>query len=1361
MLQHTKPMKSIFFLRKGSVGHAFQFALPVAIFAVFTAFGCRQILPIATPPGTSGAPLLEVAFDTPETDPEIAWNNALERLPAVTSAAYPDADSVSVYEWEKTAYSTNGTYTTESVILVKALTQSGVEDIRVFSFWNNDFYGSFTITDARIHAADGTVRDVDIAAHTKEVVDSSQLSSNIHNADDKNISLQFPGVNPGDAVELRCRRDIQKARVENTFSDYLVFEGSNPILWQGVEIRQPAGLPIRSRVLRNTETVSLLHTAGHAPDGSLVERWVAADTPRIFKEPQMPAAYTCTARLLVSTLSDWKELSRWYAALCEPRLAAVNDDIRKKVAELTDDGKLPREERLEALFRFVSRDIRYMGTMAEKEAPGYEPHDVSLTFGERNGVCRDKAALLVAMLRLAGIDAWPVLIHTDAKKDPCVPQPFFNHAIVAADSLDPDNPYVLMDPTSETTRSLLPEYLCEKSYLVARAEGDSLRETPAVPAEKNTLDGYSRYLLREDGSARLESTLSFHGFHDAAYRAFFAGSSADSIRRFSQRMVSSAVSGAVLTNWELSPTLENLRTDNRELTLKIVAEIPQVFPKSFATNSLCFLEPPRLAENCSIASRLLPKLGLEKRRFPLQINCTSGYRETIEFILPDSVTLLPHGEQTTHTDGFSFVDRSGTDPETKRPILERSLLLTQTEISPESYRLFRKNRETEERASRTMELLRHAPDAHATAPETNLDAVLAKAIKQQPPDDVFEQETETVISFPECPDPASDTNGVSWNIRKTRRIKVLTYAGQNAVSDYTFYTFPPYRNVSVVTAVVETVDGVRKPVDLSINWFEADQPWVQAAPRYPAGKICTLSFPNVSPGATIEFTTEETFRNQPFFSFASLLGSNASYGKRSFIVIGDNPLAQSFTVREPFYPDYGTNQTLTVSIGKTADGTPFKTWQMTGPGPDSRTPLEGNMPDASWLLPILRGGTTTAQEYAIALERQIRRLSDPNTETNTAAYARALVPVHASVREKIRAIRDDISKKMRTAGPAFSSLPDSLLSHADTTLSAQYGHALDLRILELAMARALGLDPTLRFYAPRWNGAPFIDHDAVSPAVFNHIAGAVVDPVDGKTYLLEGNSQYAPVSLNALEGFPYLEIKPGDKSPVWHAAAPETPAFADTGSSWKDARYDVSMNPDGSATIKHQILFGGSDAEAFRSTYVRMVPEERSRYEQSLVKRIAQSAQALEPVDAQYEPDGPFALSVTVFVPDYAARLGEELDAEIPGDTFGLYPLPERRLYPFFRSSFLRQRATWTFHPPKDCVATLVPEPLSFSTHGATYTRTVETLPDGALRIGVTSFLTPGCFPAEIYPDYVRQALSTTGVAANHILFTPLNPSDR
>ncbi len=99
--------------------------------------------------------------------------------------------------------------------------------------------------------------------------------------------------------------------------------------------------------------------------------------------------------------------------------------------------------------------------------------DVCITFNKNYGVCRDKAALLVSFLRMAGFKAYPVLINIGAKRDPDVPEPDFDHAIACVQLENKD--YLLMDPTDENTRDLLPSYDCNRSYLECRAEGENLR----------------------------------------------------------------------------------------------------------------------------------------------------------------------------------------------------------------------------------------------------------------------------------------------------------------------------------------------------------------------------------------------------------------------------------------------------------------------------------------------------------------------------------------------------------------------------------------------------------------------------------------------------------------------------------------------------------------------------------------------------------------------------------------------------------------------------------------------------------------------------------------------------------------------
>jgi len=45
-------------------------------------------------------------------------------------------------------------------------------------------------------------------------------------------------------------------------------------------------------------------------------------------------------------------------------------------------------------------------------------------------VCRDKAALLVSLLEVAGSKPFPSVVNVGSKKDAEVPEPSFNHAIV-------------------------------------------------------------------------------------------------------------------------------------------------------------------------------------------------------------------------------------------------------------------------------------------------------------------------------------------------------------------------------------------------------------------------------------------------------------------------------------------------------------------------------------------------------------------------------------------------------------------------------------------------------------------------------------------------------------------------------------------------------------------------------------------------------------------------------------------------------------------------------------------------------------------------------------------------------------------
>ena len=199
-----------------------------------------------------------------------------------------------------------------------------------------------------------------------------------------------------------------------------VLEGTSYIRHWSYVVHAPAALPLVSLGLRDPIPGTVSATT-HQEGDHIVYDWEVANVPRMFDEPHMPPYDQVLQRLFVSTLHCWQDISSWYWGLSLAHLQHTTPDMVKTVADLTAN-KSGDMDKVKALFYYVSKNVRYMGVTPETDRPGWEPHDVSTTFDKKYGVCRDKAGLLVAMLRLAGFKAWPVLINIGARRDPEVPR---------------------------------------------------------------------------------------------------------------------------------------------------------------------------------------------------------------------------------------------------------------------------------------------------------------------------------------------------------------------------------------------------------------------------------------------------------------------------------------------------------------------------------------------------------------------------------------------------------------------------------------------------------------------------------------------------------------------------------------------------------------------------------------------------------------------------------------------------------------------------------------------------------------------------------------------------------------------------
>jgi len=385
----------------------------------------------------------------------------------ITKAKYPDCDDATVEKKMVRVYRADGTGESQDEAFVKVLTEKGKRANRTVSL--NFMLPYFTVEVPKLEVIKpgGEVIPVDIAANSKETIDESQMQQNIYDPNLRVLQVNIPRVEIGDVVHSVTRETIERPIIPGEYAEESVLEGEGYIRHMSYEVHAPADRPLKRIALRDEIPGTVTSTNFAGPDGTIVYSWQVSGVPRMFDEPSMPPYEEVLQRLLVSTSPDWATISKWYWNLSKSHLEATSPEMQKTVDELTS-GLTNQMDKIKAVFYNVSKKIRYMGLTPEKDRPGFEPHDVKLTFDKKYGVCRDKAALLVSMLRAAGLDAYPILINVAVKLDPEVPDPFFDHAIACVETSP--RQYILMDPTDENTRDLLPYYDCDRSYIVCRPE---------------------------------------------------------------------------------------------------------------------------------------------------------------------------------------------------------------------------------------------------------------------------------------------------------------------------------------------------------------------------------------------------------------------------------------------------------------------------------------------------------------------------------------------------------------------------------------------------------------------------------------------------------------------------------------------------------------------------------------------------------------------------------------------------------------------------------------------------------------------------------------------------------------------------
>jgi len=1153
---------------------------------MFKPFLCRLFFVLVSAAALRADPL---PFPLPfaETEALTIWAEE------ATLETWPDADEVLLNDITRIRYEADGTYVEIADTAMKVLTEKGRRNQRTVSRHFDEAYERVRLERLEIIRPDGTVVPVNIEAQSRIMTDPGQMGSNIYNPKSKILQAGVPGLEIGDTVRSITVREVFKTRVPNTWSDYTLFEYTFPFVQARHEVTGPESLPLK-KIALNAPVPGTM-TAGKTMhnDGTITWHWEARQVPQAFKEPQMPALHTQVQRLLLSTIESWEELSKWYWNLSLPRLEAVTPEMEAKVIELLNGIDDPQKQ-IETLFYFVSQQIRYMGITIEDEAPGYEPHDVSLTFENRYGVCRDKAALLVALLRMANHNAFPVLIMAGPKKDPEVPQPFFNHAIVAVENAD--GTYQLMDPTDENTRDLLPAYLCDCSYLVARPEGDTLRTSPIIPADENLMRIETEGFIENHTDLNAVSHLHFDGINDTVYRGHFSRIKPERRREFFEGRLKSLLPGAELIDFELQP--EEIRDTDHPLSLRLHYRVPDLFIQD--DDDLLY-RPRPLSSVLGIVNFILEGTGLQERKYPLKTGIACGARESFRIRLNGAAgepVLLPDFDEINTEE--LYWHRSVTLQDDEISGVTEFQLKT-VEFSPAAYLELKEHLKTIEYNHRKKLLFRTAP------PESDPEAETL----------IIDSSLEL-----ELPEPGR------WISVQRIRQQVLNYAGKKKYSELKFPFNPVWEKVELLSTRVTAPDGtVREITEKELNLMDAD--WAASAPRYPAEKLLVANLPGVEPGSVIDYEIRRTAWDRPFFSTRIYFSGTEPVNQQTVILRSAGPVKTA----------QRNAGSLHYSETKDRDGLVMR-WEA---GPQPGVKAEPDQPPQWATAPTLLLSSGDWKNYAKALHRTLTEAA--RHQPAARAKAREVCQELRTRLEKAEALRDFVAENIRPAGPHLIDLPLNTISPADRTLADGYGHAADRAVLLYALLESAGLRPefVIASSLPRLEetAQPLID--IPQRDVFNQ---PLVRIRSGKEWIyLNDTDQYARLGTVHSDWRTGLSLKSGKTVPV---------KASENCRDREESRTAIALESNGGARIEKERFFYGTGFAAFHRLFAELPPEERRRFQQELVSGISQSAIA----ETDLITDGsdyPGRQHITVRAERYAVRENDLLHLILPAG-FGADP---------------------------------------------------------------------------------------------------------
>jgi tetratricopeptide (TPR) repeat protein len=468
------------------------FAAPVIVFAV-------SHLQAQTP----SWPITGQAFAAAPADIQSA---------AASIQAEPFMETTVLLESDSYSFDAEGRLNYRHHLIYRLETKEAIDDWDEISSRWSPWYQNQPEIHARVISPDGKVTNLD----QKTITDGpAKEESEDTYTDDRVRKVPLPAIAVGAIVEEETvSSDKQPFFAGGGVYDDS-FSRSVPIVRAELTVDAPAATNFRYKLIAFPQAQVKNEVSGGTRHFSMVQGYLPGQAD---SDIDLPTHILTGPLVEFSTGESWATVAGDYQ-----KLAEVNIDPAKVKSMLPKPGA-NRMETIALIVAQLHKSVRYTGI--EFGESSLQPVTAAEILKRHYGDCKDKAALLVALLRAAGIDANMALLDSGPGNDldPELPgMNLFDHAIVyvppaqGADAL-------WIDATAEYTGvGSLPSMDEGRQALIIADGTTALTLTPTPRPDDDRLIELREVQLAEYGPAHVVETSMTNGDIDDSYRSLYGG----------------------------------------------------------------------------------------------------------------------------------------------------------------------------------------------------------------------------------------------------------------------------------------------------------------------------------------------------------------------------------------------------------------------------------------------------------------------------------------------------------------------------------------------------------------------------------------------------------------------------------------------------------------------------------------------------------------------------------------------------------------------------------------------------------------------------------------------------------------------